>query len=183
MTRTLPDEHCAAGSYVSPPLLHSGPARNDLRPFTRTSFSIITMNRLLPFLLSSAIGLLRCRVICFGLLCVPLPVRGQAAANLTGVILDASGAAVPAARITLTDTSRTGSRNTASDRFGAYQFVQLPPGSYSVRVEKEGFKILVREDLRLNVAVTTTLNLPLEIGSVSEEVSVAAATPDRKSVV
>src|SRR5262245_60172892 len=79
---------------------------------------------------------------------------GQTSAGLTGTLTDATGAVVPGARVALIHTETGVRRNTVSNEAGLYQFPLLPPGDYSIAVEKEGFKQLTREGIRLEVNQT-----------------------------
>ncbi len=95
--------------------------------------------------------------------------------GLTGTVVDASGAAVPAARLTLKSRSTNQVFTTESGE-GGYVFRAIPPGLYSLEVEKAGFKRLVRESVTILTATHTTLPLAIEIGATSESVTVAADT-------
>src|SRR5438876_950853 len=75
--------------------------------------------------------------------------------SFRGVVTDPSGAAVPAASVTAVLTDRGLSRNTTTGADGSYEFPGLLPGTYSVTVEKVGFKkytdnslVLYPRDLR-----------------------------------
>src|SRR5277367_3507219 len=99
---------------------------------------------------------------------------GQATTSLRGTIKDASGAVVAGAAVTL-DAAATGAqRKVVSDKNGDYQFQQVTPGQYSLRVEKPGFTTSLKTGLDLEVNTPATFDLRLEVGSVGSTVSVEA---------
>src|SRR5262245_3859385 len=102
---------------------------------------------------------------------------GQTSAGLTGTLTDATGAVVPGARVALIHAETGVRRNTVSNEAGLYQFPLLPPGDYSIAVEKEGFKQLTREGIRLEVNQTARIDLTMQLGDVTETVSVTASAP------
>src|SRR5947199_8993628 len=68
------------------------------------------------------------------------PSLGQAVGEITGHISDPTGAAIASAQITLTNVATGGQRTGVSTDSGDYTFPAVPPGSYSVKVEKSAFK-------------------------------------------
>ena len=105
---------------------------------------------------------------------------GQTFGEITGQVADSSGAPVPAAAITVTNLNTNAARQTVSSGTGDYAFPSLPPGSYSVRIEKQGFK---SETSKVEVAVQQTVRLDfnLQVGQVSESVEVSAAAVQLQS--
>ncbi|MBV9405558.1 MAG: carboxypeptidase regulatory-like domain-containing protein, partial [Acidobacteriaceae bacterium] len=69
--------------------------------------------------------------------------------SIVGTVSDASGAAIPGASVTLTNTGTAERRTLTSDSSGNYQFVNLLPGSYKLEVENRGFKRYSREGIRV----------------------------------
>jgi hypothetical protein len=101
---------------------------------------------------------------------------GQAfTANLTGVVTDPSGAAIPggAVRIRNTATEETRQTNTGAD--GRYTFSQLLPGVYELTFEATGFKTFVQRSLTLLANQSATLDPRLELGATTEKIEVTAA--------
>ena len=93
-------------------------------------------------------------------------------ASLNGIVVDPSGAAVPGARVSVSNTA-TGFESTAtSGDMGLYVFPRLPVGSYTLRVEKEGFSNYVQEGIVLTVNQSATQNVSLKVGEVTEQVPV-----------
>lgn len=98
---------------------------------------------------------------------------GQTFGEITGQVADSSGAPVPAAAITVTNINTNAARQSVSSGAGDYSFPSLPPGSYSIRIEKQGFK---SETSKVEVAVQQTVRLDfnLQVGQVSESIEVSA---------
>lgn len=96
-------------------------------------------------------------------------------AGLYGEVTDPQGAAVVGAKVTLTQVGTNTVRTAESDANGRYQFTSLPPGKYSIRVEKDGFKAAVGKELDLGVNTTTKSNFAMELGTISETVTVVEA--------
>src|SRR5947209_632837 len=72
--------------------------------------------------------------------------------SIVGTINDSSGAAIPAALITVTNTNTSERRTTEASGDGSYRFVNLLPGTYTVFVEKPGFKRAGKEGISIEVA-------------------------------
>lgn len=99
---------------------------------------------------------------------------GQASSSLRGTIKDASGAVITDVVVTLADASTSTSRKVFSDNSGVYQILQVPPGKYSLKVEKPGFTVLTKGDVILKVNTPATVDCVLEVGSVGTSVNVEA---------
>ena len=98
-------------------------------------------------------------------------------ATLTGRVIDPSDSPVPEASVTVQNDETNVNHPTKTDAHGNYTVALLPPGNYSVTVSARGFKQTRRTGLALTVAETSTLDIKLEIGGVSQEVTVTADTP------
>jgi hypothetical protein len=101
----------------------------------------------------------------------------QAVVNsrLTGVVTDSSGASVAGAQVVLTETHTGLVRNTQSDADGSYTFPDLPTGNYQIDVKKDGFNAYVQKNIVLEVGSNPTLNVVMQVGAVSQEVTVSAS--------
>jgi hypothetical protein len=97
-------------------------------------------------------------------------------ATLVGTVFDASGAVIPNAKVTATETATNVSRTGVTNNSGNYTFPNLPPGSYSVTVEVQGFKKETHRNVEVLVDTTTRADVQLTPGSVSEAVEVSAQT-------
>src|SRR5712692_103497 len=104
--------------------------------------------------------------------------------SITGTVTDASAALLPGATITLTGEKLIGgAQSQVTDASGGYRFDRLSPGAYQVKFELQGFKTVTRDDIRVNAAFIATVNAKLEVGSVSESITVTGESPtiDTKS--
>src|SRR5882724_9154597 len=102
---------------------------------------------------------------------------GLIAQNNTGIIegtiLDPSGASVPKAKITITNTDRNQVvRSIIADANGIYSAPLIPIGNYSVRVEATGFKTSTRTEIVLNVDDDKKIDVTLALGAATETVEV-----------
>jgi hypothetical protein len=97
----------------------------------------------------------RFAVILVAAVLVPAPAHAQAvSANITGTVTDSSGAAVPDARVTATETA-TGIRSTSTRTVqGRYDITFLKPGTYEVEIEAKGFKRTTRSSVIVGVSTT-----------------------------
>ena len=93
---------------------------------------------------------------------------------LAGIVTDASGASVSGAQINVTSEASGETRSIVSGPNGNYTVPLLSPGHYRVEISKAGFKTLTFEHVNINVAETDTLNATLEVGAVTEKVTVEA---------
>src|SRR5262245_20132120 len=94
-------------------------------------------------------------------------------ATLRGKVTDNTGAVIPAVRVTLTNTEQNRSWGAVSNNEGVYEFVQIPPGKYSLTVEARGFKKYQHTTMMLEVAQMALLDVALEVGSVTETIEVS----------
>ena len=96
--------------------------------------------------------------------------------SIAGTVQDPSGAGVPGARVTITNTDRNAVlRTLTTDSDGNYSATLLDVGHYSVAVETKGFKREVEKDINLNVNDKLTVNVKLQVGEVQQEITVEAS--------
>src|SRR5206468_3836107 len=95
--------------------------------------------------------------------------------GLTGTVVDPSGAVLPNAVITLTNLNKGTKIVVSSNESGIYRAVNLVPDPYRIEAEVPGFKKSVREPLLVETNRTLTVDLQLEVGNVSDTISVTAA--------
>ena len=108
--------------------------------------------------------------------------------TIQGTVKDSSGAVIVGAKVTVTNPATNIKVSTISNDAGDYVAASLPPGLYTVRVEKEGFRAAVVSGIALNASATIRADASLEVGSVSQAVEVTANalqlhTEDAKSGV
>jgi hypothetical protein len=99
-------------------------------------------------------------------------------AEIIGAVNDAQGAAIAGATVTLTNPSTGFTRTVQSNDNGIYNFPGIPPGTYTITVERTGFKKSVQTDVQAPIASTTEINVILEIGDVAETVTVTSNNID-----
>ncbi len=93
---------------------------------------------------------------------------------LRGVTTDSSGASVPGARLLLSNTATNVESTALSSASGDFVIPALSPGSYRLRITKEGFKTALRDHLTLTAGGEARVDITLEIGSLAESVQVTA---------
>ena len=110
------------------------------------------------------------------LVIAPLPrLDGQTStATITGTIRDTTGAVVADAELELTNVETGTSHHSVSNSVGNYNFLNLLPGTYTLGAAKEGFSAAAVEPFTLQVNQTATFDLALEIGAVTETITVQA---------
>ncbi len=113
------------------------------------------------------------------LLAIAAPVAAQVQ---TGSILvrvsDEQGAAVPGVAVTISSTALVaGTTSGVSDAGGTYRFPSLPPGIYTVKVELQGFQVVVRENVAVQVGQTTPIDLTMRVATLAETVIVTGTSP------
>src|SRR5438552_11649022 len=94
-------------------------------------------------------------------------------ATLTGRVVDPSDAHVSGATVTVTNAGTNARFKANTDPQGNYTVALLQPGIYTVRVEAIGFRPALREQLELSVNQTAALNFRLELGTISQTVTVS----------
>jgi len=100
-----------------------------------------------------------------------------AGARLEGIVKDASQAVIPGVAVTVTNEGTNISTTSTTNETGFYVFVNLPPGTYTLASELQGFKRYVNKGIVLQVGATITINITLQTGELTAEVVVSAAAP------
>jgi len=117
-------------------------------------------------------------VVCFfGGFAALMVAQGSYRAQLRGIVSDATGAVVRDATVTITDSGTNISSSAHTDDKGAYFLTGLRPSTYSVRVEKTGFRKEERTNVVLAVDQETTLNFTIVPAGVSENIEVTTTAP------
>jgi Carboxypeptidase regulatory-like domain/TonB dependent receptor len=113
-----------------------------------------------------------------GIFLISLPLFAQANfARILGIVTDQSGGVIPGATVTVTDVQRGISRTLTTDDAGEYNAPTLIPGTYTVRVEAQGFKRLERQNVLLEVGQEVRVDLTVQPGEKTETVTVTEALP------
>jgi hypothetical protein len=100
----------------------------------------------------------------------------DATGRITGIIYDATGAVIADAHITVTNVATHISRETTSDATGYYQVLALPIGSYTVSLERQGFRSATTVERKLEINQTLKIDIKMEVGSATETVTVESTT-------
>jgi hypothetical protein len=103
--------------------------------------------------------------------------------SIGGTVVDANGAVVPNAKVTISGTTSTGDRTVTTSEEGVFTVDNLIPGRYNVKVEQQGFKVASLQNIEVLVGKQATIRVVLEAGNISEviEVSAEATTIDQQS--
>jgi outer membrane receptor protein involved in Fe transport len=97
-------------------------------------------------------------------------------ASVTGLVTDTAGAVVPNASVSLKNKATNVETTATTDSSGYYTFASVPVGAYTVTVERQGFKRVVLEEVKLEVGQKARVDAALEVGAVTETVTVTSAT-------
>ncbi|HEY0758710.1 MAG TPA: carboxypeptidase regulatory-like domain-containing protein [Acidisarcina sp.] len=102
-------------------------------------------------------------------------VQGQQySGTITGSVTDSSGASLPGARVTVTNTATNATYTATTSSTGSYSVAQLPVGTYDVRISMANFKEALVKGVEVHVSTNTEANAALEVGSTSQQVTVTA---------
>ena len=106
-------------------------------------------------------------------------VSAQGVGGIGGTVTDESGAVLPGVTVTLSNPLGTigGNQTTVTDDRGAFQFVRLVPGTYTVRAELSGFRPATQEGIVVNADVTARADMRLQIGALEEGIIVSGQSP------
>ncbi len=105
----------------------------------------------------------------------PSALAQQASATVNGVVSDPSGAAVPGAQVDLTNVNTGVVRTSTTNSDGAYAFLNIVPGLYTVRAAAQGFSPVTQTQVTLEVNQTATFDFHLKVGEAQTSVTVEAA--------
>jgi hypothetical protein len=97
--------------------------------------------------------------------------------NLVGVVRDSSGAPIPGVSIRAVNAATGATRQEVTDETGLYRFTLLDYGLYRLEAQLEGFKQFVQDRVQLATGETTTIDIMLSVGDLSESVQVTAESP------
>jgi Carboxypeptidase regulatory-like domain/TonB dependent receptor len=112
------------------------------------------------------------------ILLVTLGVHAQSTASIEGSIIDQHGALISKAEVTASDSLIGVLRQTVTDDSGRYQIAALPVGDYRLEVRAQGFQTRILERVRIEVARRVTQDFQLQVGDVSQDVSISASSSD-----
>lgn len=105
--------------------------------------------------------------------------HAQFRAGIQGVVTDPNGALVPDATVTLTSSETNVPRAMTTSESGVFTISGLAPGAYRLSVEKLGFSKKVLEDVRVSAEQMRSLNVQLELGEITESITVSELLVER----
>lgn len=112
------------------------------------------------------------------ILLVAIPCFAQlATVTILGSVKDSSGASIPGAAVTVTNTDTGLTRTAMTQQDGGYRFPDLPPGHYQVKAGATGFNTQIRTGFDVEVTQQPVINFTMQVGSTSQQVTVTAQTP------
>ncbi|HEV1995003.1 MAG TPA: TonB-dependent receptor [Candidatus Acidoferrum sp.] len=121
-------------------------------------------------------GLLALALICG--VSAPLPVHAQVVGGtISGTITDSSGGAIPNAKVTIKNIATGIARSVTTNSDGYYTASNLLPGSYEVTISAQGFNTEVKRGIELTVGGLQTLNLTMQVGTITKTVEVTTEAP------
>lgn len=100
--------------------------------------------------------------------------QGETTSAIVGQVSDASGAAVPGATVTVTNTETALKRTAKTDDSGRFNFPQLKPGTYSVKVEAQGFESQQNDAVSSGLGQKQTANFILKVAQAKESIEVGS---------
>ena len=101
----------------------------------------------------------------------------QTLGTIIGAVTDDTGAVIPGVEVEITNEGQGTSSVVVTQSDGSYRLPSVQPGSYSIRIEVEGFRAHLVENLQVEVGSILTYDATLEVGAVTETVTVEATTP------
>src|SRR5689334_19720809 len=101
----------------------------------------------------------------------------QGSAEIRGRVVDQQQAALPGVTVTITNQDTGNFREAIAGADGTWFVPALPPGKYQVTAQLSGFKRFVRRDVALAVGTQLAIEVPLELGTLEETVTVTSAAP------
>src|SRR5437773_10573028 len=105
------------------------------------------------------------------------PAWAQFTSAIEGTVFDPTGLVTPGATVTLANQDTGVSQSATTSGAGYYRFPALPTGRYTIKVELQGFRTSTQENIRLATAEIATVNVKLEVGNTSENVTVSGSAP------
>ena len=100
------------------------------------------------------------------------PLQAQSEGTIQGTVLDAQGATVAGAKVTVRNLATALERSDVTDTSGIFSFPALPAGNYRIEIRKDGFQTLAIGSFTLDVATVAAKNYTLQVGQVAETMEV-----------
>ena len=109
---------------------------------------------------------------------LPTPAVGQVLyGSIVGNVTDETRGTLPGATVTILHNESGATRETVTDSMGAYRFTAVQSGTYTVTVKIDGFRTFTRRDVAVTLNSVARVDVPLQVGQLSETVTVSAERP------
>ncbi len=118
---------------------------------------------------------LACMLVAFG--CDQVFAQATATSSIRGTIVDQSGGVVVGAEVNLTNRETGATRSTKTSDVGSYRFDLIPPGKYGIKVLMAGFATATAGGIEIHVGETSTIDVTLKPGSVTEVITITEQSP------
>jgi len=118
-----------------------------------------------------------CRLACLAILTVSLRGQGETTSAIVGSVTDTTGAAVAGANVTIVSTDNGSKRSLRTDEDGRFNFPQLKPGPYSVRVEADQFEARENPSVIAGLGLRQTVDFTLKIAARNQTITVSEDAP------
>lgn len=115
--------------------------------------------------------------LCFFVTASAVAQIGRQSGSIRGIVMDSGGNPLPGVAVTADGPALMGTQTDVTDLDGTFRLPNLPPGSYTVIAELDGFYTIRREKVIVRIGMTVTLNLETNPAIVEEEVTVTASAP------
>ncbi len=117
-------------------------------------------------------------IVFLGLLASPAPTAAQTQGAIIGIVTDTSGAVLPGVTVVVTGPAlQVPQLEAVTNERGEYRLSPLPPGFFTITFELSGFQTVKRENLRLALGFTATVDQAMGLGTVQETVTVSGQSP------
>ena len=110
------------------------------------------------------------------------PAQSTTAGSIVGQVKDASGAVIVGATVVLTNDATSGAQPTVTNSVGRFAYPALQPGTYTLSVQKDGFKQAVIKGNVVQLGTPLTINVPMQVGTATQTVEVTANGADLQTM-
>src|SRR5947208_7791808 len=148
-------------------------AKDNAAPLGLKASSEMTTSTKSNYKIWPRLGLL---ALCFFLLGATTLFSQVDTGSISGTVTDPAGGVLSGVKVTITALATNREQSVTTDSDGRYSSGPLRVGEYRIEAELQGFKRLVRQNIILQVQGTPAVNLQMELGTLNQEVTVAAAT-------
>ena len=122
-----------------------------------------------------AVHLAAAAFLCLAAVAPPRGAAQELRGRVQGVVSDTSGAVIPAASVTLRNVNTNVSVTRETNEVGSYVFDFVLPGAYELRVELDGFRTFLQQNILVQTRADITVNAAMEVGAVAETITVEEA--------